>query len=153
MTGPQFTDLSRAEHRGSSNPSHESSVFFPFVFEDRLPLLSRAIGVRRNLDGVRIHGDWVTVTFGLLNTTFDLRWVGSVDVIDPAKRPQLGPRVARRNSALTIATGGCKLVRVVFRSPIDPVLGRRKHPQIALTVVRPDGLRSALSRRIEAGQP
>jgi hypothetical protein len=120
-------------------------AFFPYRFDRRFLLEWVPFGPRPDRDGVTVTDDTFRATFGRLaletpranvtggHVTADYRWYTAV-----------GPRLSMSDDGLTFGTNFDRGVCVHFAEPVPPVLGRKPHSALTVTVADCDGLVAAI---------
>ena len=122
------------------------SSFFPYAVDGRAAPVLRLLGVRPNLDGVRVEADVVRATFGFLNLTVARSEITEARVTGPYRwYTAIGPRLSFADHGLTFGTNASAGVCVTFTEPIAPVFGPWKHPGVTLTVNDPHAFVDAVS--------
>jgi hypothetical protein len=115
--------------------------FFPYRFDRRFLLQWVPFGPRPDRDGVTLTDSTFRATFGRLvletprtnvsagHVTEHYRWYAAV-----------GPRLSFVDDGLTFGTNTERGVCVHFAEPVPPVLGRKAHSALTVTVADCEGL-------------
>jgi hypothetical protein len=123
-----------------------SEDFFPYSFDRRFKPLLTTFGVRSERDGVAVSrsGDFVA-TFGRLRLVTPFGNVAGAHITERyAWYKAIGPRLSFVDDGLTFGTNTGRGVCVHFRERVPPVLGRRPHSALTVTVADCAGLVHAL---------
>ncbi len=127
---------------------NQSTSFFPYHFDRRTQPLLRLIGVRADRDGVRLDGEQLLASFGVLNMGTPIANVAEASVTGPySALKAIGPRLSMADHGLTFGTTGRRGVCLRFDQPISRVVGPWDHPGLTLTVADPERLVAALAER------
>jgi hypothetical protein len=119
-----------------------SDSFFPYSYDRRFKPLLQAFGVRPERDGVKVSrtGDFVAA-FGRLRLVTPFANVAGAHITERyAWHKAIGARLSFVDDGLTFGTNTARGVCVHFRERVPPVLGRRAHSALTVTVADCDGL-------------
>ena len=125
-----------------------SDGFFPYSYDRRFKPLLQAFGVRSESDGVEVTrtGDFVA-SFGRLRLVTAFDNVAGAHITERyAWYKAIGARLSFVDDGLTFGTNAGRGVCVHFRERVPPVLGRRGHSALTVTVADCHGLVRALGR-------
>jgi hypothetical protein len=120
--------------------------FFAYKFDRRFSAVLAALGVRRGTDGVTVTASGeVRATFGRfrLVTTLDNVVDGHVTELYSWYKA-IGVRLSFVDDGLTFGTNTARGVCVHFQERVPPVVGRRPHSALTVTVDDCAGLLAAL---------
>jgi len=121
---------------------------FPYAYDPRFKPLLRAAGLRPERDGVRVTDDRFEATFGWLRLRTPMANVVGGHVTESyAWYKAIGARLSFVDDGLTFGTNVRRGVCVHFRDRVPPVLGRRAHSALTITVADCDGLLAAIEHR------
>jgi len=125
---------------------------FVFDFDPRFRRLLAVLGIRPSNSEVVLTDSTFTARFGRFRAhtpvanlkdvriTRDYRWFKAI-----------GPRGSAADRGATFGTNSRAGVCVCFHEPISALSGnRQRHPGLTVTVADPEGLASAIERRIDA---
>ena len=125
----------------------DGQAFFPYEIDAPFTLPLRLFGVRSDRDGVTI-----TTDDELVATLSRLRLVTPIDNVDEAHITEgyawykvVGPRLSLADHGLTFGTSRTRGLCIHFREPVGPIIGRRPHPALTVTVADCVGLRDAIT--------
>ena len=130
--------------------------YFPFAAPESGPLSSvlRLLRLPRPNDGVRFDGSVLDVSFGLWRVRTTAANVAFVEVTGPfATWKVLGARLSLADRGLTFGTVATAGVCVSFRDPVPGIepTGLLRHPNLTVTVARPDLLADRLRQATGTG--
>jgi hypothetical protein len=128
--------------------------YFPFAAPASGPLSSilRLLRLPRPNDGVRFNGSVLAVSFGLWRVRTTAANIASVEVTGPfAAWKALGARLSLADRGLTFGTVATAGVCISFREPVAGIepTGLLRHPNLTVTVARPDLLADRLRQATE----
>jgi hypothetical protein len=122
--------------------------YFPFAPPvSGLSSIVRLVRLPRPDDGVRIDGSVLDVSFGLWRVRTPVANIASAEVTGPfAAWKVLGARLSLADRGLTFGTVATAGVCITFRDPVPGIepTGRLRHPNLTVTVARPDLLAARL---------
>ena len=126
-------------------------MFFSYAYDAYIARPLRLIGVREELDGVRLRAESLIATFGFLNAEIRIANVASSHVTGPYRWwTALGPRLSFADHGATFGTNTRAGVCLRFLSPIEPLIGPWAHPGLTVTVADPEGLVKAITEHCAA---
>ena len=114
----------------------------------------RLLRLPRPDDGVRFDGSVLDVSFGLWRVRTTAANIASVEVTGPfAVWKVLGARLSLADGGLTFGTVATAGVCIAFRDPVPGIepTGRLRHPNLTVTVARPDLLADRLRQSAGTG--
>ena len=125
---------------------------YPFCFDDpSLAKLGRAFGVRPGRAWVTVDAETFTAAFGPWRVTTPMPNIVHAEVSGPyAAWKVAGPaRLSAADRGLTFATSRHRGVCILFADPVAGIepLGLLRHPNLTVTVERPDDLVARLRSR------
>ena len=118
-------------------------MFFPYRVDWRFVPLWLGVGVRPGHDGVHVlpEENRFRATFGLFHLETTLDNVAGGHVTEGYRwYTAVGPRLSFVDDGLTFGTNRDRGVCVHFGEPVPPVLGRKPHSALTVTVADCDGL-------------
>ena len=120
-------------------------MFFRYTRDRRFSWLLRIIGVRHDLDGVRVDDGVLTATFGLLGIRTPLSNVAGATLTGPHRwHRSVGPRLSMADHGMTFGTSDRRGVCLSFNTPVPSALGPWDHPGLTVTVEDCLGLIAAI---------
>lgn len=122
-----------------------TDAFFPYRFDRRFLLQWVPFGPRPDRDGVTVSDAVFRATFGRLTLETARANVTGGHVTDNYRwYTAIGPRLSMVDDGLTFGTNFDSGVCVHFAEPVPPVLGRKPHSALTVTVADCAGLVAAL---------
>jgi hypothetical protein len=119
-----------------------ADAFFPYRFDRRFVAMWLPFGARPHRDGVTVtEGGRFRASFGFFRLDTALDNVAGGHVTSGYRwYTAIGARLSFVDDGLTFGTNNARGVCVHFRQPVGPVLGRRPHSALTVTVDDCDGL-------------
>jgi hypothetical protein len=131
--------------------AHGVAEYFPFAAPDAR--LLRIVRLPRPDDGVRFDGALFTVRFGPWRVRTGTANIASAEVAGPYRAwKALGARLSLADRGLTFGTVTTAGVCITFHEPVPGIepTGLLRHPNLTVTVARPDMLAARLNEAIGA---
>jgi hypothetical protein len=125
----------------------DGQSFFPYEIDAPFRLPLRLFGVRSDRDGVTVTSeDELVATLGRLRVVTPISNVEDAQITEGyAWYKVVGPRLSLADQGLTFGTSSTRGLCIHFREPVGPVIGRRPHPALTVTVADCAGLRDAIT--------
>ncbi|PZS26950.1 MAG: hypothetical protein DLM61_17530 [Pseudonocardiales bacterium] len=147
VASPASADVDRHD------PIRQDASSFDFVFTPAIRPVLRLVGVSPVTAGVDLTPTHVLIRFGWWRISLQRSNIRTATVTGPF-RPwkALGPRLSLADKGLTLGTNSDRAVCLTLRQPIAGLLPGwlLRHPNLTLTVARPDELAALLTPSIAA---
>lgn len=138
--------------RHSSMPNGPG--FYPFAFASSFGFMLRAIGVRPDSSGLRVHDGKLDVWFGPWRLVTPLSNISGAELSGPYQAWKvLGARLSLADRGLTFGTNTVAGACIRFHRPVAGIepTGLLRHPALTVTVAEPHLLVERLRRQVGTG--
>lgn len=128
--------------------------FYPFAFASSFGFVLRAIGVRPDSSGLRVHDGKLDVWFGPWRVVTPLSNVRGAELSGPYQIWKvLGARLSLADRGLTFGTNAVAGACIRFHRPVAGIepTGLLRHPGLTVTVAEPHLLVERLRRQLGTG--
>jgi hypothetical protein len=125
--------------------------FYPFAFDPSSGFVLRAIGVRPDSCGLRVHDGKLDVWFGSWRLLTPLSNVRGAELSGPYRAWKvLGARLSLADRGLTFGTNAAAGACIRFHRPVQGIepTGLLRHPALTVTVAEPHLLVEELRRQL-----
>lgn len=145
--GPPPKPRARAKKATAPPPTYQTA----FRRDEPFPTVSRAFGVTKETEFVRVDADELEIRFGPWHLKTPLTNIESASVTGPFQWWKVigPPHVSLKDRGITFATAADRGVCIRFREPVPGIEPRGiiRHPGATVTVADPEDLVRRLSQR------